>query len=444
MNIRSVFRMRTALLTGMAVLTLSASALAKDLNVANASSPANCAKNAQFSTIQAAVTAAAAGDHIKVCPGTYVEQVTVPAGKNGISLEGNGNPRDPNQPANQQTVIKAPATMTPPMSIVEVSQSQNVKIMGFTISGPGGGNCHSIESGVRVDQGGSADIEQNHITKIEDTPPGGCQSGIGILVGHAAESTTGTATIKNNTVDQYQKGGIVVDNTGSYADVENNLVLGQGTAIANIAANGIQVSRGATARVTNNTVAGNQFAGAESTGVESVGILLYHPGNPTDVENNTLQVQQDHQPPSAINDVGIYDQASSGGVMIDNNNVFGQAFNGIVLDGDSGSTVVQNNKVADTTTHFGGSNGVDSGDGFLVFDGTIGSLLQNNQSTNNAEDGFHLDNTTSNNTLKDNQASGNTTFDCADDSTGSGTAGTANTWMNDHGMTSSPPGLCSH
>lgn len=445
MNMPSVFRTRvgtTALLASMVVLTCSASAMAKDLNVANPSSPANCAKNAQYMTIQAAVTAAAPGDHIKVCPGTYPEQVRIPAGKDGISLQGNGNPRDANQPANQQTVIKAPPAMVSPKSIVEVSQSQNVKIMGFTISGPGDGGCDSIEEGVRVDQGGSADIEQNHITQIEDTPPGGCQNGVGIQVGRNAESTTGTATIKNNTIDQYQKGGIVVDNTGSSADIENNLVLGQGTAIAKIAANGIQISRGATAKVANNTVAGNQYSLAESTGTESIGILLYQPGGPTDIEHNILQVQQDHQPPSATNDIGIYDYAPSGSLLMDSNNVFGQAFNGIVIDADSGDTVARNNMVAGTTTNFGGPNGVDSGDGFLVYDGSTGSLLQNNQSNNNAEDGFHLDSTTSNNTLRDNKASGNVMFDCADDSTGSGTAGTANSWINDHGLTSSRPGIC--
>jgi pectin methylesterase-like acyl-CoA thioesterase len=36
--------------------------------------------NAQYTTIQSAVTAAVPGDKIKVCAGTYIEQVTIPAG----------------------------------------------------------------------------------------------------------------------------------------------------------------------------------------------------------------------------------------------------------------------------------------------------------------------------------------------------------------------------
>jgi pectin methylesterase-like acyl-CoA thioesterase len=82
----------------------ASSAWASDLRVANATSPAACAKAPHFTTVQAAVTAANPGDHIKLCPGTYTEQVKIPAGKDNISLEGNGKPQDPNQPAKDGSV----------------------------------------------------------------------------------------------------------------------------------------------------------------------------------------------------------------------------------------------------------------------------------------------------------------------------------------------------
>ena len=41
-----------------------------------------------------------------------------------------------------------------------------------------------------------------------------------------------------------------------------------------------------------------------------------------------------------------------------------------------------------------------------------------------------------------NDASGNTKLDCHDESVGTGTAGTANAWQDDHGQTSSPSGIC--
>ena len=57
---------------------------------------------AQYHTIQSAVTAAPAGSMIKVCAGTYVEQVTIPAGKNGLTLY---------SVPDLQAVIKAPPVM---------------------------------------------------------------------------------------------------------------------------------------------------------------------------------------------------------------------------------------------------------------------------------------------------------------------------------------------
>src|SRR5687768_10488934 len=62
---------------------------------------ADCRK-ADFNTIQAAVTAAGAGDTIKVCAGVYTEQVTIPAGKNGLMLRSH---------TPLAAVIKAPAVI---------------------------------------------------------------------------------------------------------------------------------------------------------------------------------------------------------------------------------------------------------------------------------------------------------------------------------------------
>src|SRR6185295_5452904 len=104
-----------------------------------------CGTKAGYTTIQAAVNAAAPGDHINVCPGTYIEQVTIPAGKDNIRL------RSTRQ---WEAVIKAPAVMVPDpfinlaFTIVRVAGAQNVTILGFTIAGPGPGACGSLHHGV--------------------------------------------------------------------------------------------------------------------------------------------------------------------------------------------------------------------------------------------------------------------------------------------------------
>src|SRR6266850_3116278 len=81
--------------------------------------------NFQYMTIQAAVNDAMPGDKIKVCPGTYMEQVTIPAtGKDGLTLFAE---------AAFQAVIKAPIVMSDVKAIVRVNGAQNVTIRHFTI-----------------------------------------------------------------------------------------------------------------------------------------------------------------------------------------------------------------------------------------------------------------------------------------------------------------------
>ena len=158
------------------------------------------------------MTAAGPGDTIRVCPGTYHEQVTIPGGKNNLTLH---------SVSHWHAIIKAPVLMLDLKAIVRVSASQNVTIRGFEISGPGSGGCDSIRYGVRVDSGGSANIIGNHIVDIRDLPPppsvSGCQNGVAVLVGRNVEGTTGSALIEGNVIERYQKNGPTVDNAGSFA-----------------------------------------------------------------------------------------------------------------------------------------------------------------------------------------------------------------------------------
>jgi parallel beta-helix repeat protein len=321
---------------------------------------------APYTSIQAAVNAAAPGDTVKVCAGTYVEQVTIGAGKNGLKVISD-------KPL--QAVIKAPPTMTEPGDIVRITQSQNVLLRGFTISGPLPDTlfCSPVaRTGVRVDGNGSATIDKNHITEIRSTSPAlrGCQNGVGIQVGRLAEGQVGTATITGNTIDLYQKNGMTIDNAGSSARVENNVVTDAG-ATEITAPNGIQVSRGANASVRGNKVSGNVFAGAPAS--NGTGILLFQAGGDTLVENNEV----------FANDDGI--------------SLF-----------DTDNTTIKKNKSHDQVVY----------DGLFADEDSSGNLFDSNEARRNAE------------------------FDCADASTGTGTAGTANTWRGNRGVTQNRPGLC--
>jgi hypothetical protein len=339
--------------------------------------------NAQFTSIQAAVDAAPPGATIKVCRGTYVEQVTIPAGKDGLTLFSEGD---------LQAVIKAPLVMSEPKAIVLVQGAHDVTLRHFTITGPGGGACDSLRYGVRVDSGGSALITDNHITHIRDAVPSGCQNGVGVLIGRNFEATYGSGTIVHNLIDDYQKGGIVVDGQlppdgggflapttvppppVSHADVAYNEVDGIGpTAV--IAQNGIQISRGAIANVHHNVVQDNVYSPATTTGE---GILLY--------------------------------QVSSS------------------------ETTVQHNDVHDNT------------DGIGLYTTSNVEVGWNHSHDNAPYDGLFANSDSTHNTIEYNLLKGNAEFDCDDISAGpyNAPALVANPWVQDLGYTENRPGLCKH
>jgi len=397
---------------------------------------------AQFTSIQAAVTAAQPGDHIDVCPGTYNEQVIIPAGKDNIRLRSTRR---------WEAVIKAPMVMVPyngNFIIVRIAGAQNVTILAFTITGPGPGGCGTLHYGVRVDNGGSADILGNHITQIRDNPLSGCQNGVAVLVGRQFEATIGSARIIGNVIDNYQKNGPTVDNTGSHAEIAYNRILGIGPT-ALIAQNGIQVSRGATAEIRHNFVSGNIYTPQTFA---SGGLLLFGPG----------AVLTDHNTASS-NDVSIWMIGTASGSMTTDNRVRASTFDGIAVDGPTGNQVTRNK-----TDHNGGPGiGVYTANSNTLDDNKVednddsGILLdfaaQNNDigenkvrdngttSTTNpdATDGIRVNDAFSTgNTVHDNRLKHNVTHDCHDNSMGTGTAGTSNSWINNDGTTSNPPGLC--
>jgi nitrous oxidase accessory protein NosD len=280
--------------------------------------------NFQYTTIQSAVNAANPGDTIKVCSGIYIEQVTIPVGKDGLTLF---------SAPDLQATIEAPPVMTGPMAIVRVNGAQDVTIRHFTITGPGGGPCNSIRYGVFVDNSGSALITDNHITEIQDTPFSGCQNGLGVGVGRTFAPdgpTTGSATVVHNLIDKYQKGGVLVDNSGSSAEVAYNEVVGAGPTPV-IAQNGIAVSRGAQGDVHHNKVSQNVYTGPNFV---ATGILPF--SNP---------IARVHHNDVFLNDVGIAPFfVAAGTVEVSYNNARNNVDDGIHAYAPTSGNLIAYNK----------------------------------------------------------------------------------------------------
>jgi len=282
--------------------------------------------NWEYPTIQSAVNAAQPGDMIKVCPGTYVEQVTIPSGKDGLTLFSEGD---------LQAVIQAPPAMLPPKAIVRVNGAQDVTIRHFTITGPGDGGCDSIRYGVRVDDEGSALITDNHITEIRDLLQvggalSGCQNGHAVDIGRVADAGVGTGTVVHNLIDKYQKGGVIVSNGGSRAEVAYNEVIG--TPSQTIAQNGIQVSANAVGDVHHNKVSQNVYLPA---GTEATGILLSSQPGTTHAHHNDVFANEDG--------IGIF-TSPSGQLEVSYNNSRNNLDDGIIVYDQSQEQLIDHNR----------------------------------------------------------------------------------------------------
>ena len=252
---------------------------------------------ATYSTVQAAVTAASPGDTVYLCGTTpYLGQVI---DSTSITLTGDpGASITAPSPWTASNASLLPPQFTgeqplvaPQALLVIWGSGVSTTVRGLTISGPlpGNGGCAVDEFGILVIGGAFANITGDNVTKIRDVTPSliGCQFGVGIQVGRyywprdvaapphftfQVVGFTGTAQITNSTVSGYQKGGIVVDGSGSSASISSDTVTGAGPTTI-IGQNGIQISRGATASVSHNAVSKNQYTGTGEA--SATGVLVY-------------------------------------------------------------------------------------------------------------------------------------------------------------------------
>jgi hypothetical protein len=220
----------------------------------------------------------------------------------------------------------------------------------------------------------------------------GCQNGFAIAVGRTFDvpipGQVGQATIIGNTLDRYQKGGIYVDNIGSQGTITNNVLDGEGPNSV-IAQNGIQISRGATALIRDNTIRNHAYfppvlpCVAAATCVTAAGILIFETSNAVKVAHNDMRRNQDG--------VGIY--------------------------------TADSNTVSDNTI--------------------IGGIAASEIPGTSFGDGIYAGDDTANNNIVGNFLRDNIEHDCHDDSTGPNQpANVANFWIDNDGVTENKPGLC--
>lgn len=263
----------------------------------------------------------------------------------GYTLDGNGftiTAVDPG-PGSFTGAVVANAGMS--MNVVNLGVSaENLKIV-----------CHAGDArlaGIKL-AAASGTIAYNTVIGINQGASG-CQEGNAIevrnLVGYSnpplPAETSVTVEIAYNTVSDYQKTGILVSGN-VHADIHHNWV-GDSATQANLAANSVQLSYGASGSITHNTVYGNQWFGASNYAATA---LLVLDAKIVEISKNNIR---------GNSDVGIY-LSLNDEVIVDNNRVFDDGEDGNQRDYDYGigawdgdGDTLTNNKVRGFDTPYDG------------------------------------------------------------------------------------------
>jgi parallel beta-helix repeat protein len=316
----------------------------------------SCTSLVNFATIQQAVNAVPAGSIVKICPGTYQEQVLI---TERLTLEGFASA------GSDSIVILPPASgllqnTTDPSGAVAAQilvqdTAGPVLISNLTVDGTGNqiSGCSADVRGI-VYQNASGTV--NHVAARNQVPgdvPSGCQSGQGIFV-ETDPGMISTVIVENSSVHNYNKNGIVARYAGATLTATANYVRGNGVVASGGAAqNGIEFAYSATGKINNNSIIDNIYG--DLTVATSSDILLFDTA-----ENSSITVSGNTVGDSNIPIALETDTANVGdGVTVSGNKVLG----GTTLDGidvcTNGNTI-KTNTIADSTQsglHLDGSCG---------------------------------------------------------------------------------------
>lgn len=408
----------------------------------------------QFTTIQAAVNAATAGDKIKVRAGTYAENVVV--SKQLTIVGADAKLKNYLNPAKASIIDPVSNSTASSAAIAFDLQADGIKIKGFTIGefdsnidtdGTIGIRTSASHAGYTIEDNviekntvgiylnsststtttpARTKVEDNVIrdnnragtntgngifsdqglqnAKIEDNDFTGANATTGVrIVGGSGETTTVQTgiTIEDNDFKNLTGGGIYFENVVNSLIDDNDL--------QNIALNGIQLN-GGNERV---TISHNDL---HQTGTDNVfGIILSDRGELGANQNNIIR----------------------------KNHIVNSGSTGLVIR-DSSSNTIERNKISGSASS--SSQTQTNGNGISLENADNNTLTQN-KLRDNARNGIFIDADSSGNTLTKNNSKKNNTgslsaFDYTDLSTGgTGTASTKNTYVKNKGRTQNVTGL---
>jgi hypothetical protein len=332
--------------------------------------------NAGFTHIQDAINAASPGDHIRICKGTYVEQLTI---RKALDIDADsGAVLMPNAMQKNTTSLFDAA---PIATAILVADTRDVSISGLTVDGANNGilECTPNLEGITF-QNASGNVERAAIRNFKlGAGLGGCQSGTGFFV-QSGGGKISRVEIEDCTIHDFQKNGITANEIGTMAFIRRNVVTGIGPTPA-IAQNGVQIGFGAGGAIAKNIVTNNLYSPCsaaatctavatnilvtQSDGVEVSGnragisqVAIFVDGNVAEVEENEtfaasvfdgIRVEGNQ---AEVRRNRVFNGAESGIFLMGNNNVvednvITEAAIGILKEAGSTGNVIAKNRFFD-------------------------------------------------------------------------------------------------
>ncbi len=228
-----------------------------------------------FGSIQAAVDAAASGDSVLICPGTYDEQVVV--GTSDLTIHGAGAGATVLRPTVVAQNTVRPGTTHPVAPILLVDGASGVRVSGLTIDGSeadGGASIFPTCSGIPFYVGifyrnSSGIIDTTHVTQTMSAAY--CAMGI---LGYSGAGGSVDLTVTDSLVDDYGVGGIICLGRGTTCSLIGNAIRGRGP-VDDQLQSGISIRTGAAAVITGNVITDHVFAPGHGVPESSAGISLF-------------------------------------------------------------------------------------------------------------------------------------------------------------------------
>lgn len=327
--------------------------------------------NAQYDTIAAAVSAAAPGDVVEICPALYPEQlvITKPLTLRGVPVEVNGNKvkRVLIQPSSLQDLQGLPVE-----AVITVMNTRGVTIEDLAIDASNNSvdGCSPGLAGIHY-WNSSGTVENDAIFGTQLGNPQSCVSvpsgnGFGVLV-DSNQPRPFHVSVENNSIHDFTKSGIQAMNAGVTVNIGGNTISGVGPNGGFAFQFGVFILNGAVGQITGNAISEGlcgTLSPTDCLNQRSEGVTLRLAGDGTVVDHNVITNAQS----------GIFVNAANN-IQITNNLISNlEVLDGIDLQGTSNS-LIDGNTIYNATPIANESCGVFENPG----PGTSGGIEQRNK-----------------------------------------------------------------